>query len=44
MARNKILEHTQIQAKIERIAHEIHENYFAGAGSPLGPASTIRIY
>ncbi|MBD80028.1 MAG: phosphoribosyltransferase [Crocinitomicaceae bacterium] len=26
--RNKILEHTEIQAKVERIAHEIHENYF----------------
>jgi len=26
--RNKILEHAQIQSKIERIAHEIHENYF----------------
>ncbi len=26
--RNKILEHSEIQAKIERIAHEINENYF----------------
>lgn len=25
--RNKILDHLQIKAKIERIAHEIHENY-----------------
>lgn len=27
-SRNKILKHAQIQSKIERIAHEINENYF----------------